>query len=644
MEKESLNIILIIKSFRRNLLRLWLMHFIPSFASAFILLITPFIILGTTLTNQNQSVVYYIDSVNGNDNNSGTSELSSWKSLNKINQTTFLPGDKILFKAGGIWNGKLNPKGSGKEGSPIIIDMYGSGSKPLILGGGSVGNGVVYLYNQEYWEINNLEITNDASTGGDRRGIQISASNYGIVNHIYLRKLLIHNIKGIVDQSAIEAKRTGGIAIETLDDKNLATRFNDILIEGCEIYSVDNTGIYTDNRRDVGDYPGTPDWEKRKFTNVIIRNNTIHDVAKNAMIIRLCDGGVVEFNLCYDTAFRAVTGNTIFSRSCNGTVFQFNEGYLNKSQDYDGSLYDADLQSPNTIWQYSYSHDNAHGLFWSCTVQQDSGIVCRYNISQNDRGIIFCINYPVSSIYCYNNTVYSGAGVSPTIISERNNGGTGSRKYYFSNNIIYNSSTNAKYIFQSVGYTRLINNNLFYGIHPNNEPADLNKIILDPALVNPGSGGIGLNTLDGYKLKETSPCIDRGIKFYNHSNRDFYGNPVPDKNGLIDIGAFEYQTKTSSLKNKKDELPGELKLNQNYPNPFNPDTIITYQIMQQGMVSLKVFDLLGNEKAVLVNQNQAQGVHQVRFSASEFKLASGVYFYQLRTGNYFDIKKMIVMK
>lgn len=77
---------------------------------------------------------YYVDNVNGNDASNGTSAGTAWKTLTKVNATTFAPGDKILFKAGGAWQGQLWPKGSGVNGSPIVIDQYGTGNKPLIAG------------------------------------------------------------------------------------------------------------------------------------------------------------------------------------------------------------------------------------------------------------------------------------------------------------------------------------------------------------------------------------------------------------------------------------------------------------------------------------------------------------------------------
>ena len=87
-----------------------------------------------------------------------------------INSSTeFQPGDEILFKSGGVWNGKLAPKGSEKKDLPITIASYGDGAKPLINGNGAEGQttgGAVNLYNQSWWTIENIEVTNDAPNWG----------------------------------------------------------------------------------------------------------------------------------------------------------------------------------------------------------------------------------------------------------------------------------------------------------------------------------------------------------------------------------------------------------------------------------------------------------------------------------------------
>ncbi|MFL5731521.1 MAG: hypothetical protein ACJ75J_18675, partial [Cytophagaceae bacterium] len=244
--------------------------------------------------------IYYIDAVNGNDASSGQSAATAWKSLSKVNGTTFPAGALILFKANCVWTGQLHPLGSGTAASPIVIDMYGTGAKPMFNGNGMTGQAVVRLFNQQYWEINNLEVINDAAAQGDRRGVEILASNFGTVNHVYLKDLDVHNIKGIPGQD-LAAKKTAGIYIATVADNTVPTRFNNVMIDGCHISFVQNQGIVT-NHEVATEYPGTGKWEQRKFTNFQIRNNIIHDISKNAMIIRMTEGGVVEYNVCYNTA------------------------------------------------------------------------------------------------------------------------------------------------------------------------------------------------------------------------------------------------------------------------------------------------------------------------------------------------------
>jgi hypothetical protein len=88
--------------------------------------------------------------------------------------------------------------------------------------------------------------------------------------------------------------------------------------------------------------------------------------------------------------------------------------------------------------------------------------------------------------------------------------------------------------------------------------------------------------------------------------------------------------------------PENFKLEQNFPNPFNPETNIKYSINSSQYVSLKVYDVLGNEIADLINEEKHAGVHEVKFNGSD--LASGIYFYKLQTGGLTETKKMLLMK
>lgn len=94
-----------------------------------------------------------------------------------------------------------------------------------------------------------------------------------------------------------------------------------------------------------------------------------------------------------------------------------------------------------------------------------------------------------------------------------------------------------------------------------------------------------------------------------------------------------------------DPLPKEFKLEQNYPNPFNPSTTIHYKIPQASLVSIKIYDILGNEVAVLTNNELREaGTYSIEFNTNELKLSSGVYFYQMQSGQFVDTKKMLMIK
>jgi hypothetical protein len=88
--------------------------------------------------------------------------------------------------------------------------------------------------------------------------------------------------------------------------------------------------------------------------------------------------------------------------------------------------------------------------------------------------------------------------------------------------------------------------------------------------------------------------------------------------------------------------PEAFTLSQNYPNPFNPSTTISYQITKSGLTTLKVYNIVGQEVATLVNGVVTAGSYDVKFDAS--RLSSGVYFYTLRSGSFVETKKMTLLK
>ncbi len=109
-------------------------------------------------------------------------------------------------------------------------------------------------------------------------------------------------------------------------------------------------------------------------------------------------------------------------------------------------------------------------------------------------------------------------------------------------------------------------------------------------------------------------------------------------------GSFEY---SNEIEVAVDFAPKDFVLYQNYPNPFNPNTVISYQVPVSGSVTLKIYDVLGNEVATLVNEEKQPGVYEVEFSVGQDSSpdkASGIYFYQLNAGSISDTKKMILLR
>jgi hypothetical protein len=103
-------------------------------------------------------------------------------------------------------------------------------------------------------------------------------------------------------------------------------------------------------------------------------------------------------------------------------------------------------------------------------------------------------------------------------------------------------------------------------------------------------------------------------------------------------GLFEY----SEVIEIEVGVPSQYSLEQNYPNPFNPVTTISYSLKDKGLVSLKVYDILGNEVATLLNEEMESGTYEYKFNASA--IASGIYFYTLKAGDFLSTKKMILLK
>lgn len=539
------------------------------------------------------NTVYYVDAVNGNDNNDGRSENSAWKTVNKVNSQTFEAGDQILFKRGDIFNGALAPKGSGASGNHIKLGAYGNGNLPII----SAGTDVQYalaLYNQEYWTIDSLEIT-----GGYQCGIGVRGD---WTNHNY-RGYTITNcvVHGCYSPTGIFSYRDSGLIHFFLWHDAPGSQWHDILIENCTVY-------------DTSQYNGIGIWGSVKTetrgSNITIRNNVSHDTG--GVGIHVCVGSdvLIENNLVYNCGTdreQACTGFELWRT--NNAVWQYNEAYNIKvtlsGQGNDNGCFDIDYFNNDILMQYNYGHDaSGYGVAVLAANDADgnpnndndriaNNITVRYNIFANndkwtnsaDFSSVFLNVFNgglLNGIKIYNNTIYHNAawGKQPWAINmsgadfaKRSDfNGVPGRSYeesYFMNNIIYstipymlgiksespvNFDNNIYYCTQGNITFDYITNGQYTTYRSldevrNGTGNDWNSKHTNPLLNNATYHGIGMQSaIWPFTPTDASPAIDAGANLrsllgIDMGTRDYAGNSVPYGNGY-DIGAIE--TRVSS--------------------------------------------------------------------------------------------------
>lgn len=142
-----------------------------------------------------------------------------------------------------------------------------------------------------------------------------------------------------------------------------------------------------------------------------------------------------------------------------------------------------------------------------------------------------------------------------------------------------------------------------------------------------------------FHLLQNGQSVDAGTNLVSSVVFDDIEKIVRPQGNGYDIGCYEFTNTTSIVEGN---ILESFHLFQNYPNPFNPATRISYQIPIASHVSLKVFDILGNEAATLVNEEKPKGFYEVEVDAKN--LASGVYIYRLQAGKFTSVNKMVLMR
>ena len=481
-------------------------HFTRGFSLAELLAGAFFTWLAAPLAN---AADYHIDPA-GNDSAAGTSEATAWKSLSKVNATTFQPGDNIRFKRGGVWQGTLSPQGSGNSSAQITLGSYGSGAKPLIEGAGA--GAAIAIHSQSYWTIDGFEVTNKAGgSGGNRCGIRVGGGGDGsTIRRIRILNNDVHDIQATPDVNA-GARNWGGIFV-WIDEPGKA---DEVLIQNNSVTEIQGQGIsFWGEFESAGSGMNYANCSP----NVVVRGNRVWRTSGDGILTLGTLNELVEYNEVAYVGVLSGPGNNIAAawptRHVDG-VWQYNHVHHTKWLDAnDSTAFDNDgFVQGTTYFQYNHTHDNEGGFHMEYRWVADTGkTVSRYNISVNDgRGTyarIYFSNRPGSELY--NNVFYN-----PNMTLDVSNGGAGF--HTFRNNIFVGSGRTASFDTQGVYF-----NNTFTGGVTRPVTTSGNRT-QDPLFVSPNTTG----NLAGFLLQAASPVRSTGQAIANNGGKDFWGAAVP---------------------------------------------------------------------------------------------------------------------
>lgn len=369
------------------------------------------------------SATFYVDSVYGNDNNSGTSASFPFKTLSKVSSKYYQKGDKILFKKGTSYTGTLTIKGHGEEDSEIYVGTYGQGSMPKIYGNADYAV-TVKAYNTT---VSGLEIVNP----NGMVGIQVVPLIDGENPNVTITDCYVHDVHTSISATTTLTRSEGGIIVSTPTVE--PAWFNGLTIENNTVKNVNTCGIFVSNMWDNdstlptlwGTEAGKPN------LNVTVRGNFLDTIGVDGIMVAMSHNVLIENNTLY-RGYQCTAENFdncagMWVINCNDNVIQYNEvGHMDrKIGQIDGHAFDIDIGCKNTVVQYNYSHDNKGGFLLICSSSElinsaqshTQYVTVRYNVSIGDGFFDSASEQPliamadeVTDIDIYNNTFYmSGA-------------------------------------------------------------------------------------------------------------------------------------------------------------------------------------------------------------------------------------------
>jgi len=294
---------------------------------------------GTCVIGQ---TIHYLDCKDGNDAADSLTPQTAWRTMAKANSYIYQPGDALLLRRSARCDGMLWPKGSGTEQAPIRLGAYGQGALPIIVGGSESAG--LRLSDQQYWEIENLEVV-----GGSPYGIHIGGSA-PVMRHFRITNVVVHDVSGTP-----LTKDSGLVVIAP--DNHAKSRIDDVVVDGVTAYGtsewagiiINGAGFDSGGADDHGEH-------------IEVRNSLIHDVAGDGILLARVSHGVLEHNVAWNTGMQETqtigTPNAIWEWKCRDCRVEYNEGYFSDSPGVDGGVFDIDYGDENNLLQHNFGHDS----------------------------------------------------------------------------------------------------------------------------------------------------------------------------------------------------------------------------------------------------------------------------------------------